>query len=104
LLKFSTSALFRYPCLCVGKSSCHTIKKWCNFKRFNTILNNEIVMNFIHKMKCLTDKCHLCFVFALATLKRYVYFRIGNTIGIPTEYRQLAICYMCFVLSLHLGI
>jgi len=29
---------------------------WCNFNRFNTILNNEILLNLIGKMKYLTDQ------------------------------------------------
>jgi len=46
---------FRHPCLCIGKSSCHTIKNWCNLKRFNTIIKSEILRNLIHKMKYFTD-------------------------------------------------
>jgi len=41
---------------------------WCNFKRFYNILNSEILLNLIRKMKCLTDQFQLCFLFALATL------------------------------------
>jgi len=29
----------------------YTIKNWCNFNRFNTILNDEIFLNLIRKMK-----------------------------------------------------
>jgi len=32
---------------------------WCNFKRFNAILNSIILMNLICKMKYLTDKFQL---------------------------------------------
>jgi len=32
-----------------------------NFKRFNTIPNNEILLNLIRKMKYLTDQFQLCF-------------------------------------------
>jgi len=35
IFKFLPS--FRRPCLCVGKSSCHTTKNWCNFKLKNLI-------------------------------------------------------------------
>jgi len=40
----------------------------CNFKRFNNILNSEILLNLIRKMKYFTDQIQLCFLFALATL------------------------------------
>ena len=49
----------RHPCLCAGKSSCHTIQNWCNLKCFNTIPNSEIFLNFIRKIKCLTDQYQL---------------------------------------------
>jgi len=29
---------------------------WCNFKRFNTILKSEVLLNLIRKMKYLTDQ------------------------------------------------
>jgi len=41
---------------------------WCNFKRFNTILNSEILLNLIRKMKYFRNQLHCVFVFALATL------------------------------------
>jgi len=44
-----------------------TIKNWCNFNRFNTILNGEFLLNLLRKRKYLTDQFQLCF-FALATL------------------------------------
>ena len=96
LLKCSNSCpLFRRPCLCVGKTSCYTIKTWCNFKRINTFLNSQILLNLIHKMKYLTDQFQLCFRVC-----------IGNTIQLylllhwhPYS-RQLASCCICFVLSL----
>jgi len=34
-------------------------KTWRNFKRFNTILNTEILLNLIRKMKYLTDEFQL---------------------------------------------
>jgi len=40
----------------------------CNFKRFNNILNSEILLNLIRHMKYLTDLFQLCFLFALTTL------------------------------------
>jgi len=47
---------------------------WCNFKRFNTILNSEILLNLIRKMKYLTGQLHLLFVFALAMPNSYILF------------------------------
>jgi len=35
---------------------CCTIEKWCNFNRFNIILNGDILLNLIRKMKYLTDQ------------------------------------------------
>ena len=60
---------FRHTCLCVGKSSCRTIKNSSNFKRFNTILNREVLLNLIHKMKYLTDQFQLCFCFCIGNTK-----------------------------------
>jgi len=51
----------------------YTIKKWCNFNRFNTILNDESLLNLIRKMKYLTD-FNCVFAFALATLNSYILF------------------------------
>jgi len=73
---------FRHPRLCVGKRSCHTIKNWCNLKRFRTILKSEVLLNLIHKMKCFTDQFKLCFCFCSGS---YIYFCISNTTGILTE-------------------
>jgi len=47
---------------------------WCNFKRFNTILNSKLFLNLIPKMKYLTDQLQLVFVFALATPNSYILF------------------------------
>jgi len=41
---------------------------WCNFKRFNTILNSEILLILIRKMKYVADQFQWCICFALATL------------------------------------
>jgi len=60
-------------CLCVGKRSCHTIKKLGNFKRFTIISNSEILLNLIRKMKYLTDQFQLCFCFCIGNAK-YLYF------------------------------
>jgi len=55
------------------KSLCHTIINWCNFKRFNTIPNGEILLNLIRKMKYLTDQFQLCFCFCIDNAK-WLYF------------------------------
>jgi len=39
-----------------------------NYKRFDNILNSEILLSLIRKIKYLTDQFQLCFHFALATL------------------------------------
>jgi len=67
ILKFLP--LFRHPCFCAGKRSCHTIKNWCNFKRFNTNLG----LNLIRKVKYLTDEFQLCLSFCIGSTK-YLYF------------------------------
>jgi len=46
----------------------------CNFKRFNAILNSEILLNLGRKIKYLKDQFQLRFCFC-----------IGNTIGILAE-------------------
>ena len=71
IFKFLTP--FQHRFLCVGKSPCHTIKSWCNFTRFNTILNREILLNLIRKMKYLTAQFQLCFCFRIGNTK-YLYF------------------------------
>jgi len=63
----------QHLCLCVGLSSCHTIKNWCNFKRFNTILNSESFLNLI-RIKYLTDQLNCVFAFALVTLNINIIF------------------------------
>ena len=64
----------RHPCLCAGKSSCHTIQNWCNLKRFNTILNCKILLNLVDKMKYLTDQFQLCFRFCIGNTKQLYLF------------------------------
>ena len=46
---------------------------WCNFKRFNNILNSKILMNLIRKRKYLADQLQLCFCFCISNTK-YLYF------------------------------
>jgi len=60
---------------------------------FNTILNSEILLNLIRKIKYLTDLFQLCFCFALATLNSHIYFYIGNIIGIFTADNLLVAAY-----------
>ena len=60
---------FRHPSLCIGKSSFHTIKNWCNFKRFSIILNSEILLTLIHQIKYLTDQFQLCYCFCMGNTK-----------------------------------
>jgi len=84
---------FRHPCLCVEKSSCQPFKNWCYFKRFNTILNSEILPNLMRKMKYLTDKFQLCFCFCVGNTKQLYFFCIGNTIGILTADDMLVAAY-----------
>ena len=48
---FKLLPLFRHPCLCVEKVRATPLKNWDNFKRFNTILNSEIILNLIHKIQ-----------------------------------------------------
>jgi len=69
LPKFSNSCPPSDTHACAGKSSCHTIKNWCNFERFNTILNSEIVLYLIRKMKYLTDQFQWCFCFCIGNTK-----------------------------------
>jgi len=47
---------------------------WCNFKRFNTILNSKTLLNLMRKMKYLTYQLQPVFVFALAILNSYILF------------------------------
>jgi len=42
---------------------------WCNFKRFYTILNCDILLNLIRKPKYLTDQFQLCFCFCISNTK-----------------------------------
>jgi len=51
------------------------IKNWCNFKRFTTILNSEILLNLICKTKFLTDQFQLCFCFFIGNTKQLYLFR-----------------------------
>jgi len=75
----------RHPCLCVEKSSCHSLNNWCNFKRFNTIPNMKFCWILYAKLNFWQIKFSCVFVFALATLNSNIYFCIGNKIGILTD-------------------
>jgi len=81
----------------------------CNFKRFTNILNSEILLNLIRKMKYLTDQFQLCFLFALATLNssdvvEAVTFETKTSLKLrdrgfiknsETETRDFKICGFC---------
>ena len=70
LLKFSNSCPSSDTHMLVcRKCSCHTIKNLGNFKRFNTILNSEILLNHIRKKKYLTDKFQLWLCFCIGNAK-----------------------------------
>jgi len=96
LLRFSNS---RHPYLCGGKCLCHTIKKWSNFNRFNTIPNKESLLNLIRKrnIRQINFNC-----FCIGNTKQPYLFLHWQHNWHP--YRQLSSCYICFVLTLHSGI
>ena len=49
---FKFLSIFRHPCLCVGKSSCQTIKNFGVISSIlSRILNCEILLNLTRKMK-----------------------------------------------------
>jgi len=54
----------------------------CYFKHFNNILNSEILLNLIRKMKYFIDQFQLCFLFALAILSSSDVF---ETVTFETE-------------------
>jgi len=56
---FQNPALFRHPCLCVGKVRATPLKTSV------IILNSEILLNLIRKMKYLADQFQLCFCFCI---------------------------------------
>jgi len=70
----------------------YAIKSWSNCNRCNIILNGEILLNLIRKMKYLTDQFQLCF---LPTLNSYILF---------LHWQQRASCSIQFVLPLHSSI
>ena len=102
--KFQIPAPFRHPCLCVGKSSCHTIKSWWNYKRFNTILNSGILLNVIRKMKYLTYQLLLRFCFCIGNTKYSSYILFLHWQHKWHPYRELASWCILFFLVLHSGI
>jgi len=66
---FKFVALFRHPCLCVGKSSCHTLKISVISSVLTPSKNSEILLILIRKMKYLTDQYQLCFCFCIGNTK-----------------------------------
>ena len=72
---------------------------WFNFKRFNAILNNEILLNLLHKMTYV-DKFQLCFCFALATLNSYILFlHSQHSWHLCRQLATYALSYLCILLS-----
>ena len=93
---------WNFTCFYAGKNSCRTIETWCN----NTILNSEILLKLIGKIKYLTDDFQFCFVLALVTLNAVdiFYFCIyGNTIGILADnlLHMLCLVFAFRYLKLH---
>jgi len=75
LLNFFTSCLPSDTHACVYEKIRDTpLKNVCNFKRSNTIRNSEILLNVIHKMKCLTDQFKLRFCFRIDNTKQQYFF------------------------------
>jgi len=66
---FKFVAPFRHPCLCVGKSSCHTLKINVISSVLTPSKNSEILLILIRKMKYLTDQYQLCFCFCIGNTK-----------------------------------
>ena len=100
LLKFSNFWIHSDTHALVSKKVHATPSKLsCNFKRFNTILNSEIVLNLIGKIKYLTDQFQLCFCFYIGNTKLSYLFLHWQHNWHPYS-RQLASCCICFVLSL----
>jgi len=93
---------YNTACLRERKFSCHTTKNWCNFKRFNTILNSEILLNLIRKMKYLTDEFQFRFCFCIVNIKElhFIFALAAQLASLQTT------CYKraCVFLSLHSGI
>jgi len=101
LLKFSNSCIpFDTHALVSKKVRATPSKLSCNFKRFNTLLNSEILLNLIGKMKYLTGQFQLCFCFCIGNTKLSYLFLHWQHNWHPYS-RQLASCCICFVLSLH---
>ena len=76
----------RHSCLCIEKVRATAVKNWYIFKRLNTILNNEILLNLIRNKKCLTDQFQLYFCFCIGNTKQlYLFLYWHNTTGVLTE-------------------
>ena len=99
---FKFLPLFRHPCLCVGKVRATPLKNWCNFKRFNTILNSVICWILYAKWNIRQINSNCAFVFALEKPNSYILFLHWQHNWHP--YGQLASCHVCFLLSLYSGI
>ena len=84
---------------CLEKSSCHPSNNWCNFKRFNTILNMKFCCILCAKWNIWQINFNCVFLFVFATLNSYILFLHLQHNWYP--YRQLANCYIRFVFSLH---
>jgi len=69
---------------------------WCNFKRFNTILKSEILLNVICKM---TYVISIAFLFCIGNTKS-LYFIFAFATQLASLQKT---CYICFVLSLNSG-
>jgi len=70
LLKCQIPDPFPIPiCLCVRNVDAIPLKNLGNFKRFNTIPNNEILLNLMRKMKYMADQLQLCFCFCIGNAK-----------------------------------
>ena len=95
-------APFPHPCLCAGKVRATPSNNWCNFKRLNTILNSEIFLNLIRKMKCLTDELQFCFCFCIGNTNQLHLFLHWQQIGIITD-NVLVAAYTLFCLCIQVS-
>jgi len=74
ILKFLP--IFRHTCLFVGKVRATTLKIWGNFKRFNAILNSEILLNLIRKM----NYSRICLI------RHHLFRQSVNFSSVPAEF------------------
>ena len=75
LLKFSNSCP-RHSACWQEKVRATPSKNWCNFERFNTSLNSQILLNLnqICKIKDLTDLIPMWFCFCIGNTKQLYLF------------------------------